>query len=89
MNVLGRVSKEKAISVTGKQKKFLNGQKNTDIGWRMIEKSVMDRLLFEVLWLYRIKIVRCRTNENEKRLMLSVKHGGGNMMVWGCVGADK
>lgn len=35
--------------------------------------------------------LRCRANERmpEEWLMLSVKYGKGNVMIWGCFGADE
>lgn len=40
---------------------------------------------------HKISFVRCRSPEKmlEEYLMPSVKHGGGNVMDWGCFGAGK
>ena len=45
---------------------------------------------FEVFGSHRT-FVRCRTSEKmlEECLTPSVKHGGGNVIVWGCFGAGK
>ena len=50
-----------------------------------------DKSKFEVFGSHRITFVRRRTSEKmlEECLTPSVKHGGGNVMVWGCFGAGE
>ena len=49
-----------------------------------------DKSKLEVFGSHRRTFVRRQTSENMLEcLMASVKHGGGNVMVWGCFGAGK
>ena len=50
-----------------------------------------DKSKFEVFGSQRRTFVRSRKNEKmlEEYLMTSVKHGGGNVKVWGCFGGGK
>ena len=61
----------------------------TEEDWKKVLWT--DESTFEVFGSHRRTFVRRRTIEKmlEECLTPSVKHGGGNVMVWGCFGAGK
>ena len=61
----------------------------TEEDWKKVLWT--DESKFEVFGSHRRTFVRCRTSEKilEECLTPSVKHGGGDVMVWGCFGAGK
>ena len=81
----GSVAKKKPYLRLANKRKILRWAKEhrhwTEEDWK---KSVMDiESKFEVFGLHRKTFVRCRTSEKMLEcLMPSVKHGGGNVMVW-------
>jgi hypothetical protein len=86
--LLGRVAKKKPyLRLANKNKRFKMG-KRTDTGQRKIGKVLWtNKYKFEVFRSQRKTFVRRRKNEKmlEKCLTLSVKHGGGNVIVWGAL----
>ena len=65
---------------------------STDTGQRKIGKVLWtDKSKFEVFGSQGRAFVRCRKTENmlEECLTSAVKHGGGNVLVWGCFGGGK
>ena len=68
----------------GKRTQTLNRGRLEKVLWT-------DKSKFEVFGSHRRTFVRRRTSEKmlEECLTPSVKHSGGNVMVWGCFGAGK
>ena len=91
--LLGRVAKKKPYQwLANKRKRLSWAQKHrhwTEEDWKKVLWT--DESKFEVFGSHRRIFVRRRTSEKmlEECLTPSVKHGGGNVMVWGCFGAGK
>ena len=91
--LLGRVAKKKPYLRLANKRKRLRWAKEhrhwTEEDWKKVLWT--DKSKFEVFGSHRRKFVRRRTSENmlKECLTPSVKHGGGNVMVWGCFGAGK
>ena len=89
----GRVAKKKPYLRLANKRKRLRWAKEhrhwTEEDWKKVLWT--DESKFEVFGSQRRTFVRRRTNEKmlEECLTPSVKHGGGNVMVWGCFGAGK
>ena len=69
------------------------GKRTQTLDRGRLEKKVLwtDKSKCQVFGSHKITFVRSRTCEKmlEECLMPSVKHGGGNVMVWGCFGTGK
>ena len=76
--LLGRAAKKKPY-------------KRKRLRWAKEDRHWTDESKFEVFGSQRRTFVRRRTSEKmlEECLTASVKHGGGNVIVWGCFGAGK
>lgn len=91
--VTGRVAKKKPYLRLANKRKRLRWAKEhrhwTEEDWKKVLWT--DESKFEVFGSQRRTFVRRRTTEKmlEECLTPSVKHGGGNVMVWGCFGAGK
>ncbi|KAL7849234.1 hypothetical protein SRHO_G00208570 [Serrasalmus rhombeus] len=89
----GRVAKKKPYLRLANKRKRLRWAKEhrhwTEEDWKKVLWT--DESKFEVFGSQRRTFVRRRTNEKmlKECLTPSVKHGGGNVMVWGCFGAGK
>uniref|UniRef100_A0A3B1IXD5 Transposase Tc1-like domain-containing protein n=1 Tax=Astyanax mexicanus TaxID=7994 RepID=A0A3B1IXD5_ASTMX len=89
----GRVAKKKPYLRLANKRKRLRWAKEhrhwTEEDWKKVLWT--NEYKFEVFGLQRRTFVRRRTNEKmlEECLTPSVKHGGGNVMVWGSFGAGK
>ena len=89
--LLGRMAKKKPYLRLANKRKRLRWAKEhrhwTDEDW----KKVLWTDEFDVFGSHGRTFVRCRTSEKmlEECLTPSVKHGGGNVMVWGCFRAGK
>src|SRR4029434_2105392 len=90
---LGRVAKKKPYLRRANKKKILIWAKEhrhwTEEDWKIVLWT--DESKFEVFGSHRRTFVRRRIGEKmlEECLPPSVKHGGGNVMVWGCFGAGE
>jgi hypothetical protein len=88
--LLGRVAKKKPHLRLDNKNKILRWAKEhrhwTEEDWSVHNTFFQSK--FEVFGSQRRTFVRRRKNEKmmEECLMPSVKHGGGNVMVWGCFG---
>ena len=88
-----QIGKEKAISETGQEEKRLRWAKEhrhwTEEDWKRVLWT--DESKLEVFGSHWRTFVRRRTSEKmlEECLTPSVKHVGGNVMVWACFGAGK
>ncbi|XP_056143244.1 uncharacterized protein LOC130118936, partial [Lampris incognitus] len=83
-----RVSSLRNRRLTGPQlASSLNSTRKTPVSTSTVKRRLRDSGLQSRV----AKKKPCRTNEKmlEECLTPSVKHGGGNVMVWGCFGAGK
>ena len=91
--LLGRVAKKKPyLRLVNKRKRLRWAKEHrhwTEEDWK--KGLWTDESKFEVFGSYRRTFMRCRTSDKmlEEFLTPSVKHGGGNVMVWGCFSAGK
>ena len=90
--LLGRVAKKKPYLRRANKRKWLRWAKEhrhwTEEDWKKMLWT--DKSKFEVFGSHRRTFVRRRSEKMlEECLTPSVKHGWGNVMVWGCFGADK
>ena len=87
--LLGRVAKKNPYLRLANKRKRLR--------WAKVHRHWTEEVLwtdkskFEVFGSHRRTFVRCKTSEKmlEECLTPSVKHGGGNGVVWGCFGVVK
>ena len=90
VGLMGRVAKKKPLLRSANRKKRLQwarDHKNWSIDdWNRVLWT--DESKFEVFGSKRRTFVRRRSNEKmlDACLTPSVKHGGGNVMIWGCFG---